>query len=61
MKYVYVVAKENGGVNGVYHDVKQAVKDLQHLEMVLEIKGYHIYKCEFINGYADFDTRTRLR
>ena len=50
----YVVAK-NGVVNGTYDEAEQAARALYNLEINLNIKGYHIYKCELINGCVDLD------
>ena len=55
----YVVAK-NGIVNGTYNEAEQAVRDLYNLERNLNIRGYHIYKCELINGCVDLDTGIRI-
>lgn len=55
----YVVAK-NGNVNGTYNEAEEAVRVLYNLERNLNIKGYHIYKCDIIDGCVDLDNGVRI-
>lgn len=56
---MYVVAK-NGSVNGTYNEAEEAVRVLYNLERNLNIKGYHIYKCDIVDGCVDLDNGVRI-